>query len=264
MVVFDPSKTAAFLAAEHAARSRFEPLTGDLLPPDQTSAYAAGQALVELWRAGGRGNIAGYKIALTSKAVQEMLGVNEPCAGAIFESVILHTPARISRADYVRVGLEFEICLRLGKGLPGASAPYAADTVRDAVDAAIPAFEMVEDRNADYSKVNVESLIADNAWNGALVLGEVTGDWRTLDLSRTPVTLTYNNEIETADTGAALGSPLTALAWLANLMVAQGRPLEAGMIVMTGSAMKTRFGEAGDRMRYEVEGLGSVEMDITA
>lgn len=261
--MFDPSKTAAFLAAEHAARKRFEPLTGDLLPPDQSAAYAAGRELVALWRASGKGEVVGYKIALTSKAVQDLVGVAEPCAGSIFGSVVQDSPARISRADYVRVGLEFEICLRLGRDLPGLGAPYTAETVRDAIEAAIPAFEMVEDRNSDYSKLNVESLIADNAWNGAVVLGDVTGDWRTLDLSRTPVRLTYNDEVETADTGAALGNPLTALAWLANLLVAQGRPLQAGMIVMTGSSMKTRFGEAGDRMRYEVEGLGSVDLEIT-
>jgi 2-keto-4-pentenoate hydratase len=263
MLVFDPKTTAEFLAAEHAAGRRFEPLTGNLLPPSQAAAYEAGRALVELWRAAGKGEVAGYKIALTSKAVQDLVGVNEPCAGSIFESVVLESPGRISRADYVRVGMEFEICLRLGADLPGAGTPYTAETVRDAVDSAIPAFEMVEDRNSDYSKLNVESLIADNAWNGAVVLGKVTGDWRALDLSKTPVTLSYNDDVETADTGAALGNPLTALAWLANLLVEQGRPLQSGMIVMTGSSMKTRFGEAGDRMRYEVEGLGSVEMEIT-
>jgi 2-keto-4-pentenoate hydratase len=122
---------------------------------------------------------------------------------------------------------------------------------------------MVEDRNSDYSKLNVESLIADNAWSSGVVLGDVTGDWRKLDLSQTPVTLSYNDDVETADTGAALGNPLTALAWLANLLVEQGRPLEAGMIVMTGSSLKTRFGQPGDRMRYEVQGLGSVAMEIT-
>lgn len=254
---------AAHLAAEHAARARYQPLTGDLRPADQREAYAAQRALVALWRNGDRGPVAGYKIALTSKAVQELVGVDEPCAGSIFASTVLSHPARISRADYVRVGLEFEICLKLGHSLPAEGAPYTAETVRDAVEAAIPAFEMVEDRAADYGNLDVESLIADNAWSSGVVLGEVTGDWRALDLSATPVTLTYNGEVETADTGAALGNPLNALAWLANLMVGLGRPLQAGMIVMTGSSMKTRFGEPGDTMRYEVEGLGEVALEIT-
>ncbi len=72
-----------------------------------------------------------------------------------------------------------------------------------------------------------------------------------------------STEVETATTGAALGEPLNALAWVANVLGGQGRPLEAGMWVMTGSSLRTRFAEAGDRAVYTVEGLGSVEVTVT-
>lgn len=105
-------------------------------------------------------------------------------------------------------------------------------------------------------------MAADNAWSGGIVLGETTGDWRSLDLVTTPVRLEYNDEVEEAVTGAAMGNPLTALAWVANLLAEQGRPLRAGQWVMTGSTVKTRYPKAGDRAVYTVEGLGSVEVEV--
>jgi 2-keto-4-pentenoate hydratase len=130
----------------------------------------------------------------------------------------------------------------------------------------VPAFELVEDRASDYARLDAISLVADNCWCGGIVLGQAAGDWRGLDLSATPVRLEYTRdgtaEVEAADTGAALGNPLNALAWVANVLAGQGRPLEAGMWVMTGSTLRTRFAEAGDRAVYTVEGLGSVEVDV--
>ena len=257
---------AEALEAQHANRDRFEPLSGPLALDTLDEAYAAQRVLIQRWSAGARGPIAGYKIALTSKAVQELVGVDHPCAGAIFASTVHDSPATVKRADFVRRGLEFELCLRLGSALPGGPQPYTAESVRDAVDAAVPAFELVEDRNSDYSKLDANSLVADNCWCGGIVLGQATGDWRALDLASNPVRLEYTGggrtETETAVTGAALGNPLNALAWVANVLGGQGRPLEAGMWVMTGSTLKTRFAEAGDHANYTVEGLGSVEVSV--
>lgn len=255
-------KVAQALAAQHAARRRFAPLAGDLALDDLDQAYAAQRALVRLWEAGAHGPVGGYKIALTSKAVQELCGVDQPCGGAIFTSVMHPSPARIDSADFVRLGLEFELCLRLGRDLPSVDGGYSAEAVRDAVAEAVPAFELIEDRDADYGALDAISLIADNAWNGGIVLGKAEGDWRALDLATTPVRLDYNGEIEQAVTGAAMGNPLNALAWLADLLAGQGRPLRAGHWVMTGSTLKTRFARPGDRAIYTIEGLGSVEIEV--
>lgn len=259
-------RVAEALEAQHAARARFEPLAGPLDLGTLDEAYAAQRALIQRWSAGARGPIAGYKIALTSKAVQELCGVDHPCAGAIFGSTLHTSPATVARAGFVRLGLEFELCFRLGSSLPGRPQPYTAESVRDAVDAAVPAFELVEDRASDYARLNAISLVADNCWCGGIVLGQATGDWRDLDLSANPVRLEYTGggktETESATTGAALGNPLNALAWVANVLAGQGRSLEAGMWVMTGSTLRTRFAEAGDRAVYTVDGLGSVEVDV--
>jgi 2-keto-4-pentenoate hydratase len=167
-------------------------------------------------------------------------------------------------SDFVRVGLEFELCLKLGSDLSDKNKQYTAESVCDSVEAAVPAFELIEDRDADYSRLDGISMAADNAWSGGIVLGEATGDWRALDLATTPVRLDYNGESEDAVTGAAMGNPLNALAWVANLLVEQGRPLQAGHWVMTGSTVKTRYPKPGDKAVYTVEGLGSVTLDVVA
>lgn len=260
-------RVAEALEGQHAERTRFEPLSGPLALETLDEAYAAQRALIRRWSEGARGPIAGYKIALTSRAVQELCGVDHPCAGAIFASTVRSSPATVARGDFVRLGLEFEVCFRLAAPLPARPRPYTAASVRDAVAEAVPAFELVEDRASDYARLSAISLVADNCWCGGIVVGQAAGDWRSLDLTATPVRLEYTRggatEVETATTGAALGDPLNALAWLANVLGGQGRPLDAGMWVMTGSALRTRFAEAGDRAVYTVEGLGSVAVTVT-
>lgn len=261
----DPShiaRVADALAGQHAARARYEPLAGDLALPDLDAAYDVQRRLIATWEAGAKGPIAGYKIALTSKAVQELCGVSQSLVGAIFASTVHTSPAVIRMSDFVRVGLEFELCLKMGADLTDPSGSYTAQTVRDAVDLAVPAFELIEDRNADYSRLDGVSMAADNAWSGGIVLGEATGDWRALDLATTPVRLEYNDDVEEAVTGAAMDNPLNALAWVANLLAKQGRPLRAGHWVMTGSTVKTRYPEPGDKAVYTVEGLGSVAVEV--
>lgn len=258
------ARVADALAEQHAHRRRYEPLAGDLALPDLDSAYAVQRRLIAGWEAGAKGPIAGYKIALTSKAVQELCGVNQSLVGAIFASTVHPSPATVRMSDFVRVGLEFELCLKIGLDLSDNSIQYTAESVRDAVEAAVPAFELIEDRDADYSRLDGISMAADNAWSGGIVLGEATGDWRALDLATTPVRLDYNGESEEAVTGAAMGNPLNALAWVANLLVEQGRPLRAGHWVMTGSTVKTRYPKPGDKAVYTVEGLGSVTLDVVA
>ena len=257
-------RIADHMAAEHAAGNAYKPLRGELKPADLEEAYQAQRALVSHWRGGVRGPIAGYKVALTSKPIQELCGVDQPIGGAIFASTVHQGPHEIELSDFGRVGIEFEVCLSLGDDLPGELQPYTAETVREAVQAAVPAFELIDDRNANYGSLDATSMIADNAWSGGVILGEVTGDWRSLELADTPSSLTYNDDVEHANTGAALGNPLISLAWLANLLADQGHPLEKGMIVMTGSALKTRFPEPGDVAVYTVEGLGSVSMTVSA
>jgi 2-keto-4-pentenoate hydratase len=256
-------RIARHLQDQHARRMRFETLSGELGMSSLEEAYDAQQALIALWESGPLGRVGGYKIALTSKAIQNLVGLDEPCGAAIFASTMHSSPAEIATSDFVRLGLEFELAFRMGKDVPAGGGPYDAASIRDYVDTAMPAFELIEDRNADYSNLEALSLVADNAWCGGIVLGPPSAAWRELDLATTPVLLDYNRETEAATTGEAMGNPLNSLSWLANLLAGQGRSLVAGDVVMSGSTLATKFAKPGDHVIYRVDGLGAVELRVT-
>jgi 2-keto-4-pentenoate hydratase len=254
-------RIARHLHEAHEKRHRFENLGGELAVASIDEAYHVQMALNRLWVDGPRGVIVGYKIALTSQAIRDLVGVDDPCGGAIFASTVHQSPATISLANFVRVGLEFELAFRMGKDVPEGDA-YDGESIAQFVDSAMPAFELIEDRDADYGSLDAATLVADNAWSGGMVLGTPSMAWKQMDLATAPVSLSYNGEIETAVTGAAMGNPLISLAYLASLLAAQGRSLKAGDIVMSGSTLATRFGKAGDHAVYTIDGLGSVEMRV--
>ncbi len=257
-------RIARHLFEANAARAPFEWLTGDLKPVSLGEAYAAQTALIDLWRETDHGRIAGWKIALTSKAMQEMCGVDQPCVGGILDRNVMESPAEIACSDYVRLGLEFELAVRIREDLDGAAGEYDAERAKAHVADVMPAFELIEDRGADYSGFDAFSLVADNTWNGGVVLGRNIRGWRKVDWTSAPVTLNYNGQIERAVTGDAMGDPFAALAVVANNLLHRGMRLRAGQIVITGSTLKTRFAAPGDHARYEIDGLGAVELTVTA
>ena len=247
----------------HERRRRFERLRGELAPASLAEAYEVQDEVHRLFREAGWGELAGHKIALTSKPIQELCGVDQPAGGAIFARTVHTSPATISLADFMHLGLEFELGLRLGADLPAAGAPYTRESVAGAVATCMPAFELIEDRGADYGDLDAASILADKCWCGGVVLGPESKNWRQLDLINAPVLLIWNGEVvDRGVTGAAMGHPFEGLAWLANLLAARGRAMRAGEIVITGSALRTRFPEAGDEITYRIEGLGETSVRV--
>ena len=192
--------------------------------------------------AAGWGALGGHKIALTSRAVQELCGVDQPAGGGDLRQHHPRARPRRSRlSDFIHLGLEFELGVRLGRDLPADGAPYDRASVAPAVATCMPAFELIEDRGADYADLDAASILTDKCWCGGVVLGPELADWQGLDLAATPVELIWNGEVvDRGVTGAAMGHPFEALAWLANLLASRGRGMRAGEIVITGSALKTR------------------------
>ena len=130
----------------------------------------------------GRGEIAGWKIALTSKAMQQMTGVDQPAAGAIFSTAMHPSPARVDLGAYHHLGVEFEVAVRLADDLPASGGPWTRASVAGHVAACMPAFELVEDGDADYKTLDAFTLVAQNTWNGGVVLGAPVTAWRGVDL----------------------------------------------------------------------------------
>jgi 2-keto-4-pentenoate hydratase len=237
-----------------ARRLPYRNLPDDLKPASLREAYAAQEAYYRLAEP-VYGAVCGAKIATTTKVMQELMGIDHPCGGAIFARTIHYSPAHVHVANFVNVRIESEIALMLGADLPAAGAPWTRDTVAPAVSAAMPAFELIEDRNADYTKTDAASLIVENCWNGGVVIGAAKS-----------VSLASLNGIagRLEIGGNVVGEgraedPCATLAWLANHLAERGRGLKAGMVVITGSVIPTMSIKPGEHAVFSVAGLGEVE-----
>src|SRR3989454_1697427 len=248
----------------HRTRARYRPLDATLRAAPLDDAYRIQDALHRIMTEAGRGEIAGWKIALTSKAMQQMTGVDQPAAGAIFSKVVHSSPTRAELAAYHHRGGEFEVAVRLGDRLPASGGPWTRASVAGRVAACLPAFELVEDGDADYTTLDAFTLIAQNTWNGGVVLGAPITEWRGVDLERAVTRCWINDEPGgQGKTGDAMGHPLDAVAWLANLLNRRDRTLERGLVVWTGSSITTKFPAPGDRVRFVIEGLGEASLKVT-
>src|SRR5262245_9749793 len=254
--MFSAAAAAQFLDEAHRARARYANLPEPIAPKSFAEAYAAQEALTQLWEA-RLGPIAGRKIAVTTKVMQGLMGIDHPCMGAVFASRIHGAPARIAKADFVNMRIECELAVRLGRDLPKGGSPYTRQSVRPAVSEIMAAFELIEDRNADYKSCAALSLIADNAWNGGIVLGAARSAPAGSDLDGIAGQLSRNGKPELA---GKTDDPLGALAFLANLAADRGRPLGAGMVIITGSIVPTVDIGVGERLDLALEGVGDVTM----
>lgn len=257
-------RAARWLQEAHQSRQRFAPLPSDLAPATPEAAYAIQDSYVAL-RAQKLGAIAGYKIALSSPEMQRFVGVDAPQAGVMLASTLHRSPAHLRAADYVHLIVEFEIAIEVGADLPAADAPYTAESLRPYVRSVMPAIEIADDRNADYSQLarHPLELIADNGWNEGAVLGVRMHRWRELDLAAARGVATINGKVVGEGVGAAaMGHPLEALAWVANHLAAHGRGLVFRDVVITGSVITTKTVQAGDLVRFEVDRLGDVELRV--
>jgi 2-keto-4-pentenoate hydratase len=237
-------------------------LPDNLAPASIAEAYGAQEIYYRLAEP-VYGAVGGAKIATTTKVMQKLMGINHACGGAIFARTIHQSPAQkspahVRAADFVNLRIESEIALKLGADLPASGAPWTRDSVASAVAGAMPAFELIEDRNADYTKTAATSLIVENCWNGGVVVGAPKSVAMT-DLIGIRGRLSMDGK--SIGEGAA-EDPAATLAWLANLLAERKRDLKAGMVVITGSLIATVSIERGQRAVFTVDGLGEVAMEV--
>lgn len=202
--------------------------------------------------------VIGKKIGVTSKAVMDMLKVGQPDFGHLTSAMVYNDGAAISMAGLIAPKAEGEIAFILKDDLCGPGV-----TERDVLAATrcvLPCFEIVDSRIRDW-KIRIEDTVADNASSGVFVLGDTGVDPRSLDLTTVGMTLELNGEVAATGAGAAaLGNPLTAVAWLANTLGALGMPLEAGEVILSGSLAAMLPVKAGDQLRVSLGGIGSASV----
>lgn len=199
--------------------------------------------------------IVGKKIGVTSKPVQEMLGVFQPDFGFLTDKMECPDGASIAIAgNMIQPRAEGEIAFRLKHDLVGPG--VTEQDVLDATATIMPCFEIVDSRIQDWN-IKIQDTVADNASCGVYVLGKNEVDPRDFDLPNLKMTIYKNGEFNSEGMGSAVqGNPLTAVAWLANTLGKFGIPFKAGEVILSGSLAPLIPVVAGDEMSLEIDGIG--------
>lgn len=230
-------------------------LRDGLEPTDGAGAYAVQDINTRHWVEHGR-QIVGRKIGLTAKAVQAQLGVDQPDYGVLFADMQILDGGVLPDGKVIQPKAEAEVALVLGRDI--AKTHVTPDDIAAATDYAVAAIEIVDSRIADW-KITFADTVADNGSSAFFVLGREKKPLDGLDLFTCGMALEINGQIVSVGAGAAcLGHPLNAAAWLAQVMIANGSPLRAGDILLTGALGPMVTLSPGDRVKSSIGGLGSV------
>jgi 2-keto-4-pentenoate hydratase len=250
---------AQTIATARRNRAPLASLAPELVPGDEAEGYRIQRAVHDLLLP-QTGALVGYKIGCTSAVMQQYLGIPHPCAGGVFAKGVHDSGASLRHGDYVRVGVECEIAVRLARSLAPSEAPFTAEWVMEAIEAYHPAIEIVDDRYVKWETLGAPTLVADDFFAAGCVLGKAVARTRAPDLLTVKGRAIVNGEEAGRGSGAdVLGHPHNALAWLANHLADEGKGLHAGQTVLTGSLVKTVWLDAGDSVKMELDGLGTVE-----
>ena len=202
--------------------------------------------------------IVGKKIGVTSKIVMQMLKVDQPDFGQMTSGMVFSEGEAIRADSMIAPKAEAEVAFVLKSDLIGPGVT-AADVLR-ATDFVVPCFEIVDSRIKDW-KIKIQDTVADNASCGVLTLGGVRKSPRQLDLALAGMVLEKNGDIVSTSAGAAVqGSPVNAVAWLANTLGRLGIGLKAGEIILSGSQSPLIPVKAGDSLYCSVGGLGGTSV----
>ena len=251
------NRAAELLYEAHEARAPISPITERYPGMDLAAAYAVQQVNLDRRLTAGAVLI-GHKIGLTSKPMQDLLGVDEPDYGYILDDMVRPNGGNASATRFCAPRVEPEVAFLLRKPLRGPG--VTVDDVRAATEAVAPALEIVDSRIADW-KLTLPDTVADNASSGAVVLGDWVPYHKDIELPTARATLTLNGiEIDTGVGAAVMGDPVVAVAWLANVVAGFGTEILPGQFVMSGSFTSASFVHPGDRAFTTITGLGDVSV----
>lgn len=250
---------AADLAQAERSGEPIAPLTAVYPDIDVVDAYEI-QLINIRQRVAEGARVLGHKVGLSSLAIQQMMGVDEPDYGHLLDEMQLFedTPVKANRYLYPRV--EVEVGFVLNADLPGADC--TEDDVLAATEALVPSIELIDTRITDW-KIELCDTIADNASSAGFVLGEARVSPRDIDVKGIDAVLRCNDEVVAEGrTDAVLGNPVTAVAWLARKVDGFGVRLRKGDVVLPGSCTRAIDAHPGDNFIADFAGLGSVRLSF--
>jgi 2-keto-4-pentenoate hydratase len=250
------AEVAGWLRAAERDRAPIDPLIAAYPALSATDAYE-----IQLENIRRRpGPVVGHKVGLSSLAMQQMMGVDEPDYGHLMSDMRLSSdvPADAGRYCYPRV--EVEVGFVLGDDLPGEGCTEA--DVLDRTEALAPAIELIDSRIVDW-RISLADTIADNASSAGFVLGAARVRSSDVDIRGIEATLSRNGElVASGRSDAVLGNPVIAVAWLARKVAGFGVRLRAGHIVLPGSCTRAIDARPGDEFQASFTGLGDVTLSF--
>jgi 2-keto-4-pentenoate hydratase len=250
---------AADLAQAERSREPIAPLTSAYPDIDVVDAYEI-QLINIRQRVAEGARVLGHKVGLSSLAMQQMMGVDEPDYGHLLDEMQVFEDTPVKAGRYLSPRVEVEVGFILAADLPGAGC--TEDDVLAATEALVPSIELIDTRITDW-KIALCDTIADNASSAGFVLGEARVSPRDLDVKAIDAVLTRNGEVVAEGrSDAVLGNPVTAVAWLSRKVESFGVRLRKGDIVLPGSCTRAIDAHAGDEFVAEFAGLGSVRLSF--
>ena len=259
MPLTDVSGKAKALYEARRDRQPIEPFTDADPDLGMAEGYAIARQLTSLL-VGDGDTVIGYKVGLTSKPMQQLIGVDSPDHGPVLGSTVYNDGAAVSLSRFIQPKIEAEIAFMLSASLrgPGVTVPAA----RQAIAGMVAAMEIVDSRFADW-RIRLADTIADLASNGAVALSSRLVPLDSLDPRLIGMVLTNCGElVDTGAGAAALGDPVAVVAWLANTLGEMGAGLDAGQLVMTGALHAAVTMRPGDVYRAEFDRLGPVTVRV--
>ena len=204
--------------------------------------------------------VIGKKVGLTSKAMQNMLGVDEPDYGHLLDHMKVDSGSVLSRKDFIKPKAEAEIGFILKEDLRGPNVTYV--DVLMATKAIVPALEIIDSRIEDW-KIQLVDTVADNGSSARAVVGKPFYEMDQIDLRTLSMTLLKNGEVTATGAGAAaLGHPAHAIAWLANKLADYNISLKAGELILPGALSAAIDIDSGDEVTASFGKLGSVTISF--
>jgi len=255
--LLDRERAAEILREAEATQVAVPPLVQTFPGIDVVDAYEI-QLLNIRRRLASGATVYGHKVGLSSLAMQQMMGVDEPDYGHLLSDMVLSEQTPIATARYLLPRVEVEVGFILGDDLPGEGC--TVEDVLRCTEFIAPAIELIDSRIADW-KIGLLDTIADNASSCGVVLGKERVKPDELDIKAIEATLDINGaRVAEGRADAVLGDPTIAVAWLANKVASFGVRLEAGHVVLPGSCTRAYDVRPGDDVVAGFSGLGSVHL----
>ncbi len=236
----------------------------DEQPQDEADAYQQQFELHTGLTAAGLGERVGWKIGCTTPIMQKFMSIDHPCSGGVMAGSVHFDHFEVPYANFNHVGVECEIAVTLGADLPPQSQSYDKENIRFAIRNCRVAMEIVDDRYADFRKLTTASMIVDDFFQSACVLGPEITDWQKLDLAlMVGRTLVNGAEVGSGQGVDIMGHPLNALAWLANNLNELGYQLKSGEFILLGSMVECQWLSPGDQIVMQNSELGQISANFS-